>query len=415
MARTFASGDKVRCATGNAAPLNGAVTMAVNAKLDASRDGAWRNLLAMLTSGGVWSHGYAFELDNGNKAAFSRDSGATTCLSTTTTTAADGWCLHVVTKVTGSATPRYHRYKYSTGVWVHENMSTTSLDASGEATGLVEIGGTLGSSSDNFVGDIAQAGVFNVALADQDVESLAFTLQAWFGSSKGLWPLDQSTIGQKVVDYSGGGSNESALTGTSVSTNSVPVFNVSDGIFVPTIVTPAGGTTYPISLSGSITPVGTLVKLTAKTLAGGATPVGTIVKQTSKTLAGAVAPTGALAKLIGKVFGGSIAPAGAFSSIVVKAIFLAGSITPSGTLAKTTKKALSGTVAPVGSLAKLIGKTLGGLIAPIGTLINNVFGSGGAPLFTAHAAVTGWTPADARTGWSASRAVNGWTAAGAIA
>jgi hypothetical protein len=70
----------------------------------------------------------------------------------------------------------------------------------------------------------------------------------------------------------------------------------------------------------------------ALSLGGSITPTGTLARLTSKTLAGAVTPTGTLANLVTRV------------------VLLAGSITPTGTLAKTVTKTLAGSITPTGSL-----------------------------------------------------------------
>lgn len=155
---------------------------------------------------------------------------ASTPVSLTSVTSADGWLLVAASKATGTVAPRFHIYKYSTNAWVHENSAGTNANSGTPATNSRI--GNVTEASNSFQGDIAVCGVWSVVLADDQVESLPFTLAAWFTAAqpKGLWVLDQDTTSQKILDISGGGANESSLTGTSVATTSVPVFNLGRGV-----------------------------------------------------------------------------------------------------------------------------------------------------------------------------------------
>jgi hypothetical protein len=167
-----------------------------------------------------------------NRLNFATQGGNTNATSLTLVTA-DAWCLIAVTKTSGTTTPRFHKYVYSSNTWTHEAGIGTVPDNTGTNT-VADIGI---SGSDLWKGDIHAVGVWNAALSDAQVENLAFTLPSWFSvSPAALWLLDQSATSQKVLDWSGGGANESSLTGTSVATSSVPVFNYTDGAWMPTIV-----------------------------------------------------------------------------------------------------------------------------------------------------------------------------------
>lgn len=157
--------------------------------------------------------------------------GASTRRTTTLTfTVADGWCLLVAKKDTGTATARFGKYVYSTDTWTWENAGdgtqgnwSTSLTTPDVVIGAYD-GGAPGSF---FTGDIAAVGIWGGSvLTDAEAQSLPFSLDAWFQEQPtGLWLLDQAATSQKVNDQSGGGANESALTGTTVGTSSVPVFS----------------------------------------------------------------------------------------------------------------------------------------------------------------------------------------------
>ena len=140
-----------------------------------------------------------------------------------TFTVADGWCLIACSKASGTTTPRFHKYVYSSNAWTHENGTGNIADPSTPGSNAY-LGGIHGSNYWN--GDIELVGTWNVALTDAQIESLPFSLTAWYQEApKGLWPLYQQATGQPVLDVSGGGANQSSIVGTTVSTSSVPVFS----------------------------------------------------------------------------------------------------------------------------------------------------------------------------------------------
>jgi hypothetical protein len=134
------------------------------------------------------------------------------------------WTFVCATKATGTVTPRMHLYPYATGTWVHENASGTRANSSTPLT-RAQIGCTPAVAA-FFQGDVAVCGAWDVEFTDSQVEALAFSLIPWFTHQpKGLFVLDQAAVGMSVPDLSGGGANQSAITGTTVSANSVPVFS----------------------------------------------------------------------------------------------------------------------------------------------------------------------------------------------
>lgn len=138
--------------------------------------------------------------------------------------AADGWLLVAATKATGTVAPRFHRYEYATGVWQHANSATSIADSSVPITNAF-IGATH-AGANPFAGDGDVKGAWDVVLTDAQIEAMAYSLPAWFQvQPKGLWLLDQAITGQLINDRSGGGANESAITGTAVGTSSLPVFS----------------------------------------------------------------------------------------------------------------------------------------------------------------------------------------------
>jgi hypothetical protein len=153
---------------------------------------------------------------------------------TLTVLATDGWVLIATGKATGTATPRAHKYRYDTNAWTHENHFDGIANSTAPGSdGTVRFGEMAASSF--FIGDMLLLGLWNYKLSDAEVETLPFTLQAWLTTQTppvGLWLLDQSATTQNVIDITGGGANQSLLTGTAVATNHPPVFNRYGGILL---------------------------------------------------------------------------------------------------------------------------------------------------------------------------------------
>ena len=128
--------------------------------------------------------------------------------------------------------------------------------------------------------------------------------------------------------------------------------------------------TYTQSLSGAISPAGSLAKQTAKGLGGAVSPAGSLQASRTKkqSLSGAISPAGSLAKRAQKVLAGALSPTGAVYKRIPRA--LAGAISPAGALAKRAQKVLAGGLTPTGALAKAAQRTLAlaGAITPAGTV-----------------------------------------------
>lgn len=149
---------------------------------------------------------------------------------------ADDWVLLGWSKTAGSSTPRFHRYKYSTDAYIHEDGTVTFGD--GRTVNHVRIGQYEGVN--NLNAEVAVVAVWNRVLSDAEFEALPFSLQAWHAlAPAALWPLDQSATTQSVLDLTGGGANQTTLNGTAVSTASVPV--LSYGFPLAWTRTPAAG------------------------------------------------------------------------------------------------------------------------------------------------------------------------------
>ena len=135
------------------------------------------------------------------------------------------------------------------------------------------------------------------------------------------------------------------------------------------------------TVSGGITPSGSIFKDGRKTLAGGNTPSGAISKSSTKTFEGSITPAGNLLKQVQKILSGAISSiVGTLSTARGYIRSFDGSITPSGATTKTTNKPVSGTLTSSGSLLKSIGKLLSGALTFAGELVGD-FISGGETFF----------------------------------
>lgn len=148
-----------------------------------------------------------------------------------------GWEFIALTKGPGSVTSRYHRYVYATDTWTRSNTSGTAPGVSGTPT-AVAIGSTT-SSAQPMDGDLAAVGIYDYAMSDSAIDAMPFSLMTWASCGpKVLWVLDQSATTQPVLDWSGGGADQSSITGTSVSANSVPILSYGHPVILPTRTSP---------------------------------------------------------------------------------------------------------------------------------------------------------------------------------
>ena len=252
MPRSFASAtpDRITFSLGAGASVNGAITLAGIAR-KATDTGA---AATILTVGNAAASRRTLLLSNANVIQL-RSNNATD--GATTFTAAEGWALICVTKAAGTATARTHKYVYSTNTWTHANTPGTLGDSTPTSNSLI---GTGGGTAAPWNGDIAVASAWAAAFTDAQVESLPFSLPAWFQvSPNGLWVLDQSATGMLVNDLTGNGANQSAITGTTVGTSNVPVFSYGAPIVVAlhqppaqsAALTPATITVTPVAVGAS--------------------------------------------------------------------------------------------------------------------------------------------------------------------
>lgn len=142
--------------------------------------------------------------------------------------------------------------------------------------------------------------------------------------------------------------------------------------------TPTGGLTRVLTLfrtlSGSMTPTGSLTRALSlfRTLSGSMTPTGGLSRSTSRKLSGGFTPTGALTHVSSffRTLTGGFTPTGALSRVLTLARTLSGGFTPTGALNRLTSRTLSGGFTPTGSLSRALTlfRTLTGGFTPTGVL-----------------------------------------------
>lgn len=137
------------------------------------------------------------------------------------------WYLLVVTKATGTATPRFHRYDFSTKTWTHENGNVSLGNRPTQAGGAIHFA-EYTTASDNFMGDFAAVAEWaGTALTDGQCESLVTASDIKKGwkalSPSGLWCFDQAAVTTSVEDLTGNGANQTSRTGTEVVAEEPPI------------------------------------------------------------------------------------------------------------------------------------------------------------------------------------------------
>jgi len=149
-------------------------------------------------------------------------------------TLSDGWCIAALTKpLSGSAPFRFHLYKYDTDTWLREDSATTT-GGSGAARSEIRIGDST-SGGERFTGDMAAVGMFDTALSDDQLSTLPYSLNAWLSARPTvMFVFDQHATTQTVRDWTGGGANQTGITGTTVSTVSVPILTYGHPVILPT-------------------------------------------------------------------------------------------------------------------------------------------------------------------------------------
>lgn len=97
-------------------------------------------------------------------------------------TDADSWQLLGITKVAGSATPRFHMYVYDTGTWTH-GAGSGAIGDQGTAGTVIRL---CSNGSGNTLGDVACMGYWIHSMGDGEFERLTDRRWGMLGA-KGFW------------------------------------------------------------------------------------------------------------------------------------------------------------------------------------------------------------------------------------
>jgi len=162
------------------------------------------------------------------------------------------WSLVLVTKAAGTATPRIHIYNYNTATW-HHSDATATLPALAAGRDSVQFGGGPGNF---YAGRCAAAAAWDgVVLSDVQIETMEAALQAWADLAPDAgWKLNQASIATPVEDFTGGGADQTAITGTTVASNGpVPFdFSVEYGATAAPTTVAAVATVPTASVGGNV-------------------------------------------------------------------------------------------------------------------------------------------------------------------
>lgn len=366
MARTFAGADAVQLGIGGLVGI-GSSAHSLWAICRRGANGAWHTLISIETSAN--SSKLAFEFSDTN--TIQLIIGTANKDTTVSISSADGWVLAGVSRASGSAVPRGHKYVYSTNTWTHTDAgAATGGDSSDLTGGRVQIGSWQ--STDRFNGDILEVGAVKRALTDGEWEQLPYTLLGALAMvPDGLWLLDQHATTQSVGDLTGNGSNQTGLTSTSIATTSVPIWSYGTGASVG--VGKSGGaadaTTAPAAVAATVSlPAATIsagsTRTPAAIAATAALPAATISAGSTRTPAAIAAAATLPAASIQA--GSTKTPAAVASTVAIPAatVSAAATVAPATTAAAVSMPApalsASATVTPgvIAATVSLPGPTI---------------------------------------------------------
>lgn len=157
------------------------------------------------------------------------------------------WCWVGFTRSSGNA--RWHFKDYTAGgAWAHTDSGFNPGNGTGPID-AIQVSG-YGGGGVHILGSVAVAFTANSALADLAVEAActsnaadALAVASWMT----LW--NQTSTATAITDVTGGGGNQSSITGTSIDADEPPSFNWSLG---PS-TTPVGRTlSAPWSVRGAV-------------------------------------------------------------------------------------------------------------------------------------------------------------------
>jgi hypothetical protein len=208
--------DQVRVRATAATNVTGAVTMVALVRPDVIGE---RDLISLHSSGGA---GTGYDLALAPSGAITLYNGSSSRTSATGLVAASQWALIAVTKASGTATPRFHVYRYDLSSWTHANASGTLGNGGSVSGGTIRMGAW--EDGYEFDGRYAAAALYPTALSDMAVETLDDSYANWLTAAPaGMWILNQVHVTHPVLDETGGGADEFDATPPSVVANASPI------------------------------------------------------------------------------------------------------------------------------------------------------------------------------------------------
>ena len=258
-----------------------------------------------------------------------------------------------------SATPGAAEYEIQVDVYRATNSLTGDVALSGRTDPSATTYYLARFVRDSDTCDLykAVAGAFSLLVSGVSVTppasggSKALKLRCYDATKKIYW--DGSEIGS---------SSDNAITATGKAgfwlDSGTDVADNTTGLHLDNFTatdTTGGGTTYTVSLAGTLTTAGALAK------------------QPRLLRAGALTTGGAHAKQVGKPFAGTLTTAGTIAALKTRLLALGGALTPAGALVKRASLARDGTLATAGALARRIDRAFGGALTTSGALANGRF------------------------------------------
>jgi hypothetical protein len=337
MARTFnGSSDYIRQSIGGASAITHGTIALI---LRRTADGTTRGTVVCNDSSQAGVFGLEIRSTNAPRMA---TGAASAVASSMTVVSADGWVFLAAAKDTGNVKVRYAKYVYSTDTWTYDDSSANlANNATSAASGYIRLGSWDNTFTEYFTGEIAAAAVYaNVKLTDTQMLGMPFDLAAWYNvAPTALWVLDQQDVGQTNNDLTGNGAGQSSISGTTVSTASVPVFNYGGEVmYAQRIFATAYPQTLSVDVASTLTlsrSVGKLVSLTPSSVSTMSRAIATTIPTVS------VSATPTLTKQINKL---------------IDTVSVSATLTLAA--AATYLKALAVDVSNASTMLRQVGKTL---------------------------------------------------------
>ncbi len=235
----FAPGDYVNLDVGAQTAFNFAdMTIAAIVRVSTAGD---LEFLGTTNTGGTYLAGFGITVSSG-LLYYYEDTAAGFTESAFTVTTGDDWTLIAMSKASGSATPRFHKYVFSTGVWTH----SAGTAAAGNATAIGASGHFYTGAFSTGTHQCQALATYSTILSDAQVESLASSLAAWLTSGPAsLWIFDQATTSMLVRDWVGTSHEDTRDGAPTVSTLS-GILGYGHAILETQVIS---GAATPISLS----------------------------------------------------------------------------------------------------------------------------------------------------------------------